>query len=62
MYIHTGFFKRRIDMLNGGDIIFGIITSLIGISWIFMSREFPAGTADGGYQVQDIFLLFLELL
>lgn len=33
-------------MLNG-DIIFGIITSLIGISWIFMSREFPAGTADG---------------
>ncbi len=33
-------------MLNG-DIIFGIITSLIGISWIFMSRGFPAGTADG---------------
>lgn len=33
-------------MLNG-DLIFGIITSLIGLAWIFMSRKFPVGTADG---------------
>ncbi len=33
-------------MLNG-DTVFGIISSLIGISWVLMSRGFPTGTADG---------------
>lgn len=33
-------------MLNV-DFIFEIITTLIGLAWIFMSRKFSTGTADG---------------
>ncbi|WP_315115839.1 tripartite tricarboxylate transporter TctB family protein [uncultured Clostridium sp.] len=33
-------------MLNG-DVVFGIITSLIGVWWIYMSKGFPGGTTDG---------------